>query len=437
MICCLFTGCSKKGKTIIYDNGGKIIATVTDLDSVNSELKDDEKRFFAEYAISEAVEIIKSTKKCNVEEAKDTLRKEASIYTTLDEKILKQIKNHYNDSNIGKTELGCAITDINGTLLAIFSNKDENYATKKQNPHSAFKPLSVYAPALDKGIINWSTVFDDSPYKKVKTDNKGMRNWPANADGKYSMKKVCVCDAVTKSLNTVAVKALAKYGVMNSVEFLQSNFGLSLEAEQKRASIKNEDEIIGNIALGSISEGCSPVDMAGYYQIFANGGNYAKPHSVTKITDKDGKEIYNYKKKTKRVIKETTAYIMNKMLQNVVTAIDGTGKDARIKGVLVGGKTGTGDTNDGNWFVGFTPEYVSSVWHGKGLAKNTSPAVFSAIMTSVTANITGKTQNFPTVSGISQQAYCKESGKMLKYSCHTMDVGFYTADNIPQICDIH
>ena len=437
MICCLFTGCSKKGKTIIYDNGGKIIATVTDLDSVNSELKDGEKRFFVEYAISEAVEIIKSTNKCNDKEAKAILRKEASIYTTLDENILKQIKNHYNDSNIGKTELGCAVTDTNGTLLAIFSNKDENYATKKQNPHSAFKPLSVYAPALDKGIINWSTVFDDSPYKKVNTDNKGMRDWPANADGKYSMKKVCVCDAIAKSLNTVAVKVLAEYGVMNSVEFLQSNFGLSLEEELKRASVKDEDEIIGNIALGSISEGCSPVDMAGYYQIFTNGGNYAKPHSITKITDKNGKEIFNYKQESKRVIKETTAYIMNKMLQNVVTAVDGTGKDARIRGALVGGKTGTGDKNDGNWFVGFTPEYVCSVWHGKGLTKNTSPAVFSAIMTAVTENSQSKTAKFPSVSGVSQQAYCKESGKMLKYSCHTMDVGFYTADNIPQICDIH
>ncbi len=437
MICILFAGCSKKGKTVIYNKDGEKIATIIDLDNIKSELKNNEKRFFAEYAISEAVEIIKSTKKCNVEEAKDTLRKEASIYTTLDENILKQIKNHYNDSNIGKTELGCAVTDINGTLLAIFSNKDENYATKKQNPHSAFKPLSVYSPALDKGIINWSTVFDDSPYKKVKTDNKGMRDWPANADGKYSMKKVCVCDAVAKSLNTVAVKVLAEYGVMNSVEFLQSNFGLSLKSEQKRATVKNEDEIIGNIALGSINEGCSPVDMAGYYQIFANGGNYSKPHSIIKITDKNGKEIYNYKEKSKRVIKETTAYIMNKMLQNVVTAIDGTGKDARIKGVLVGGKTGTGDTNDGNWFVEFTPEYVCSVWHGKGLAKNTSPAVFSAIMTPVTEYSQTKTAKFQYVSGVSQQAYCKESGKMLKYSCNSMDIGFYTMDNIPNTCDIH
>ncbi|MCQ2741246.1 MAG: hypothetical protein MJ210_03925, partial [Alphaproteobacteria bacterium] len=109
-VCCLFAGCSKKGKTLICDNSGKIIATVTDLDSVNSELKDDEKRFFVEYAIGEAIEIIKSTNKCNDEEAKAILRKEASIYTTLDENILKQIKNHYNDSNIGKTEFGCAVT---------------------------------------------------------------------------------------------------------------------------------------------------------------------------------------------------------------------------------------------------------------------------------------------------------------------------------------
>lgn len=435
MTACSFAGCKKKGATFVYDNSGKLIATITDLDNIKFSLKADSRRFFVEYAINEAIEVIKSKNNCDDAEAKDFLRKEIAIHTTLDENIFNQIEKYYEGSNIGKTDFGCAITDVNGTLLATYSNSERDCSSSKVKPHSAFKPLSVYAPAIDNNTVNWSTLFDDSPYKKINTDNSGVRDWPSNADGKYSMKKVCVCDAIAKSLNTVAVKCLSKYGVMNSVEFLQNNFGLSLQSEQKRASLKDEDEIIGNIALGSISGGCSPIDMAGYYQIFANGGIYTKPHSITAIKDKSQNSIYNYSPNSKRVIKDTTAYIMNKMLQGVLTAVDSTGKDAQIKGVLAGGKTGTGDSNDGNWFVGFTPEYVCSVWHGKGLTKNISPAIFCSVMKEVTKNSTKR--NFDIPAGIEQQAYCKESGKLLTYNCNSMDVGYYASDNIPKICETH
>lgn len=444
LLCCLLpliilaglVSCKKEGKTSVYDKAGNLIATVTDLDDVYASMKNDGRRFYVKSAIDEAIDNIKTAKNCGSDEAKEMLRKESSVYTCFDGQIFDCINKHYKVDGVEKTELGIAITDTEGNLLATFSNSQNDISVKKASPHSAFKPLSVYAPAIDENKACWSTVYFDSAYKTVFSQETGEREWPSNADGKYSMENVTVCDAIKKSLNTVAVKCLSDYGVMKSVAFLQDNFDIKLEEEQKRATMSDADEIIGNIALGSIIEGCSPVDMAGYYQIFANSGNYTKPHCVTEIKDKNGSSLYLYSQTKKRVIKETTSFVMNRLLQNVISS-DGTGKEAHLDGISVGGKTGTGDDNEDNWFIGFTPQYVCAVRHGPGKEKNMSPAVFSSVMTAVTEQTENKILNYPSAAGIVQSAYCKESGMLLKFSCKKMDIGYYTEDNIPNMCNMH
>ncbi|MBQ0110469.1 MAG: penicillin-binding protein [Oscillospiraceae bacterium] len=432
------TSCSARGEIKFYDAQGNLMATVKDINNIAEDLKDKNQKSFIEYAVSDALSKIKEQSKCDDNAAKNILLKNCSVYTSFDPTVYKSIVNHYNDNGIEKTPFACVITDTEGLVAATFSSgSDEvNYATKKLDPYSAFKPLSVYAPALDENKITWSSVYKDSPYKNITTEEGKTSAWPQNADGKFSMTDTCVCEGIKKSLNTVAVKCLADYGVMKSIGFLQDKFGFKLEDEQKKASMSDPDEIIGNIAMGYISEGCSPVDMAGYYQMFANGGKYNVPHCVTKIIDSNNREIYTYSLKPKQVIKETTAFIMNRLLQGT-TATGGTGKQAHLNGVLVGGKTGTGVTDDGNWFIGFTPQYVASVWHGKGMPKNTSPAVFSSIMKDVINSTPKKTADFPSAVGIKQEAFCMESGKLLKASCRKMSVGYYISENIPEVCNMH
>ena len=433
-----FVSCKSKGNLNIYDSKGELIVTITDMDDIENNLEDKNEKSFIEFSVSEALGIIKGEFNCDSDRAEKILMENCSIYTSFDKSLYKCIAEHYNDNDIGKTPFGCVISDINGTVLATYSggSKKENFATKKANPYSAFKPLSVYAPALDENLICWSDTYKDSPYKTISSKESKSSAWPQNADGKYSMTDVCISEGIKKSLNTVAVKCLADYGVMKSIAFLQNNLGLKLEDEQKKATMSDPDEIIGNVAMGYISEGCSPVDMAGYYQIFVNGGKYTLPHCITKIVDSNEKEVYIYNPETKPVIKETTSFIMNKLLQGVVQN-GGTGKAAHINGVLVGGKTGTGVTDDGNWFVGFTPEYVCSVWHGSGMPKNTSPEIFSSVMTDVIKIHPTKAVDFPSASGIKQEAFCAESGKLLKYSCRKMEIGYYVSENIPDVCEIH
>lgn len=436
ILACSFTSCKKSGEVSVFDKDGELLAKVSDVESVGGSIENKSLISFIEFALSEALITVQNENGCTRTKAKSILESGYSVYTAFDKTVFESITEHYNDNGIGDTEFGCVITDTSGTVLATYSSESENIAVKKLNPYSAFKPLSVYAPALDSNVICWSSVYTDSPYKKITSKNSESADWPQNANNQYSMKDVCICEGIKKSLNTVAVKCLADYGVLNSIEFLQKNFGFKLKDEQKKASMTNPDEVIGNIAMGYISEGCSPVDMAGYYQIFANGGKYTAPHTVTRIADNSGSDIYVYTPKTKQVIKETTAFIMNNLLQGV-TENGGTGTEARINGTAVGGKTGTDIKDSGNWFVGFTPDYVCSVWHGFGMPKNTCPAVFSSVMSEVSANTPKKTDKFPTAAGVKKEAYCTESGMLLKYTCKKMDVGYYTSDNVPDVCNIH
>lgn len=434
-VCC--ASCKSATTTTVFSSDNASLCVLNDLHNYSKTLEDKNLSAYIEFVINEAQDIISKTNKCDIKKAEKLLADGCSVYTTFDERVYSCICNHINDIDLKNTDVACAITDVSGNLLSVYSAGDKNCALSKTRPYSAFKPLSVYAPALEKNKICWSDTYFDSPYKTV-TDSSGNDvDWPQNADNTYSKKEICIYEAIQKSLNTVAVKCLADYGVNNSISFLEKSFSLSLSTERKAASFYNEDEVIGNIAMGYIVEGCSPVDMAGYYQIFANGGVYTKPHAVSKITDKNGNILYEYKNtESKRVIKETTAYIMNKMLQGVVSE-KGTGKAAAIKGVAVGGKTGTGVENDGNWFIGFTPQFVCSVWHGAGLYKNTSPEIFSNIMTEVVKNTKDAKRDYPNASGIKKELFCKDSGMLLTAKCKKMEMGYYVSGKIPDICNKH
>ena len=253
----------------------------------------------------------------------------------------------------------------------------ENVDKEKTYPGSTFKPLSVYAPAIENGLICWSSMQNDSPLKKVRGEDGADYDWPVNTDGKYSKKNVTVKYSLQNSLNTTAVKWIKKLTVEKSMDFLKSSFGLPLNSERKISLLSSDEEILGNIALGYIADGASLTDMAGYYQIFANGGKYTAPYTVEKITDSGGKTLYTAAPKEKQVISQKAAYIMNRLLLEVISP-GATGKNAAVNGVAAGGKT---DKNADNWFVGFTPAVTCAVWHGGDTTTaNGAPEIFAAII---------------------------------------------------------
>ena len=416
----------------VLDNKDEVIVA----DSV-SNYSNSENAAYLDVVVNEAINALADKYSLTTETAqKKLLNNDYTIYTNFDVQIsstLKDVCGKYSD----KINIGGAITNLDGDLLSVISasrNSENsiNYCLQKNSPCSAFKPLAVYAPAIEKKIINWSTLFDDSPYSKIKGSDGVTKDWPQNASGTYSNTDVTVSKAISKSLNTVAVKCLSKYGVNNSIKFLEKNFGINLDYEKKQSSMKGEDEVIGNIALGSMYQGLSTVDMAGYYQIFANGGIYSSPKTIRMIVDANGETIYESSKERKQVISDETSQIVNELLQNVVTDPEGTGKKAFCKNVPVAGKTGTGDNDVDNWFVGVTSEYSCAIWHSSG-AKNTCPEIFSEVL----KNVEHKKLLFPTSKNVAEKIYCLESGKLASKNCKTFDVGCYTYGTQIPYCDYH
>ena len=433
----IFTLCGCLGNNTpltVLDSKGEKIVEYKSL----SKYEKDENNAYIQIAVDEAVKIIAEKQNLSEKTAKKQLFNGGyTLYTAFDSAVDKAL-NKTCDSLDKEINIGGAITDLNGNLIAAYStdSKDNlNFATKLTDPCSAFKPLSVYAQAVENGVINWSTRYEDSPYKQIKGEDGKYRDWPKNASNVYTKRYAYPFQAIKESINTVAVKCLKDVGVNNSVDFLQTKLGISLADEKYTASVYGEDEIIGNIALGSLSKGVSVVDMAGYYQMFANGGYYSAPKAVLKITDNNSNEIYKIENKPQQVIKATTSELMNRMLREVVT-VGGTGEKANCGDVEVAGKTGTDETGANNWFVGVTPQYSCSVWHSTQ-ANNTAPEIFSAIVNEIYENNTSAVKSFTYKAGLSTVAYCTETGKMAKAGCTLIRVGYFTHDNVPSLCERH
>lgn len=329
--------------------------------------------------------------------------------------------------------LGCAVTDLNGRLVAIYSTSGEgNLARQKASPYSTLKPLSVYAPAVEAGIAHWSVRYEDSPYKQLPVESGGG-DWPANASGKYSEEKVFMYRAVKESLNTVAVKSLADLGVDNAIAFLRGNFPIDLATEAMRLETEGAEEIIGSIALGYLQTGVSAVDMAGCYQIFATGGKYTQLAALTGILDNEGNVLYARQVRSYQTVSPGTADTVRHMLQGVASP-GGMGQAAACQNAEVAGQTGIRDDRSVNWFVGVTPDYSCAVRHGQN-NENQAPEIFAAIMNAV---YNGKEKAaFENHGQMRQIQYCTQSAMAATEACPATEIGYYAANTQLPLCTHH
>ena len=423
-----------KREFTVYNQSGEVIATVEE-----GYTLDDSTMVYCDVAITEAAEILSEKYECSIDKAKAMLWEENfQIYTYIDldmQLALTEVCSKYT----GKFDCGAAVTDLQGNIVATYghsvSRDGINYATHASAPYSSLKPLGVYAQAIEKDVINWSSTYEDTAYKQIVSSDGSQRDWPKNANGEYSNKDVTIYEAIKKSLNTVAVKCLNDVGTLSSVEFLQNNFGIPLSSEQYTAEIYGEEEIIGNIAMGYLKEGVTPIDMSGYYQVFATGGVYDKPSTLYKICDEDGKEVYEREYSPKEVFSPITADLMNKLLQGV-TKTGGTGVEAHCKYTEVAGKTGSADGNAECWFVGVTPEYSCAIWHGQHY-KNLAPALFSRTIEKVYEGNKELKNVFAMHSNLQKLICCEESGMGISEKCTLVQMGYYVPGTQLEVCNKH
>jgi len=346
-----------------------------------------------------------------------------------------------------------------GALLGIVGargnkNSDRilNYATRlTRSPGSVIKPLSVYAPALDKDLITWASVFDDVPISFTLENSGEYSAWPKNNPRIYSG-LTNINHAIETSINTVSVKVLEKLGVENSYEFLKK-LGITTLIERKTDKNGNilSDISEAPLALGATTNGCSLYQITGAYTMLASGGIYRPVHSYTKVYDRNGALLLSFDESETRMISEDSADIMTRMLQNVVKKGTAVGMSISKK-VDVAGKTGTSNANTDKWFIGYTPDYLCGIWYGYvdsrdmgSFKSNPACDIFNTVMSSIYENNKTLLNNrFNHSSNVVKCLYCRDSGLLGSSCCsddprgNRIEVGYFKKGTEPKNhCDTH
>lgn len=290
------------------------------------------------------------------------------IYTAMDPKIQEIVEKYYSDEynfpiddngNLAQSAM-IIIDPFTGDVLGVAGaigkksgNRVTNFATDtKRPPGSAIKPLSVYAPALEDGLINWSTVIEDSP---VTMGSDGNSPWPRNVDRTYSG-NVDIKFAISHSLNTVSVKILRQIGASRSIKFLNDGLGI-------KSLDKDRDSGEASLAMGQPSVGVTLRELTAAYSIYEEG-IMSKPRSFFRVTDKNGVIIIDNAPCQKAVISKENAAIMTKLMESVVDSGTASGKITLDERIDVAGKSGTSSNSFDRYFVGYTPELLGGVWFG-------------------------------------------------------------------------
>lgn len=292
----------------------------------------------------------------------DALYKDGlKIYTTLDtdkQHAAVQAMHHLPETHTddqGLTQPQGAIISIDpktGHILAMVGGRGQDSFNRAsmavRQPGSAFKPF-VYMTAMEHDMTP-DTIMED---KKVE-----YGGWsPHNADNTYQG-RMPLWKALALSVNTVAVQLADKVGPSNVIANAKK-LGITTLVEDGSPN----DDNLASAALGGLTKGVTPLEMAAAYGAFANKGVYIKPTAIVKILDRNGNVLEDNSSDVQKtqVMSEKTAYEMTSMLEGVIAR--GTGTAASI-GRPAAGKTGTTDDNHDAWFIGYTPDIVTAVWVG-------------------------------------------------------------------------
>lgn len=307
----------------------------------------------------------------------DAVYKEGlKIYTSLDidmqhaaERAMKQLPTSYTEKSGIKQPQGAliAIEPHTGYIKAMVGGRGNDQFNRavlaERQPGSAFKPF-VYLAAIESGM-SASTRIDDTPIS--------FGNWsPGNYDGKFRG-TVSMRTSLEQSLNVVAVKLGNHVGVDKPLYYAQQ-MGISTLVMRGNTNDRNL-----SMALGGLTRGVTPLEIASAYGVLAHQGIRVEPVSIIKVVDRSGKVLDQAITKEKQVINEKSAYILTDMMKGVM--IQGTGSAANI-GRPAAGKTGTTNDYKDAWFVGFTPDLATAVWMGfdsdgylAGITGGSTPAV--------------------------------------------------------------
>lgn len=351
------------------------------------------------------------------------------IYSTLDPKVQDAIDKVYMDQKYFKTRQGydadlqSAIVIIDyktGNVVGLRGGAGEKTVLRGLNRAtgmtrqigSNMKPIGVYGPGLEAGVLTAATTFDDVPTTFRANGIKwSVKNYDRGYRGLMSIRK-----AIELSENVVAAKAMMeKVGTEYSYSFLEK-LGISTLTEVDRKSA-------AALALGGMYKGVSPLELAAAYGTIANKGTYIEPRLYTKIDDRNDQLYLKKTQEVRDVMSPENAYILTDMMVNVTEGSQGTGRLAQLRGIQVAAKTGTTSDDKDRWFSAFTPYYVGSVWFGYdtpkylNIATNPGTTVWHDIMAEIHKDLPNAKFSDEKPSGVVSVAVCRDSGLLATDAC--------------------
>lgn len=384
--------------------------------------------YFTDFLAGEVVDDLMTKKGLTKEKAERLLHTGGlHVYSTISAETQRTVNEEFSDdSNFpscvdGQTspQASMVITEVGtGQIKAMVGGRNAagkklfNRATSPRQPGSSIKPLSVYSAALQKsyecylegetfpfvdygfdkqGTKYWGDYITAGSYviDEKMIDGNGNQ-WPQNYSRTYSGTQT-FRTALQQSLNTCAVKIERQVGDDYSIEMLRK-FGISTLQDDTSNPVNDMNPAA--LALGAMTYGTTPLDMALAYAAFPGGGIRTSAVCYTKVTDADGDVILEKTPEKEAVMDKGVAWIMTDVLKSVVSK--GIAGSANISGTQVGGKTGT--TNDAYdiWFCGFTPVYSAALWIGTdeniemNTTSDTAARLFSVIMSQVAGAADGE-----------------------------------------------
>lgn len=299
-----------------------------------------------------------------------------------------------------------------------------------RQPGSTFKLVSTYAPALNELGLSLASTFEDEPYSYP--NGAPVNNANRTFGGTTTIRR-----AIQNSVNVVAVKCLEEVTPAVGLQYLD-NFGFTTlahgtESDADRYGNIYTDENLAT-ALGGITRGVTNIELCASYACIANGGNYIKPIYYTKILDHNGNVLIEKTSAARSVLKETTAWLLTNAMQDVVTK--GTGTACQLDNMVVAGKTGTTESYNDLWFVGYTPYYTCAVWSGYDdnqklpeEARNFHKNLWRKVMNRIHENL--PYQDFPMPSSIERISVCADTGLLPRAGCDVI-TEYFDIGNIPE-----
>ncbi len=363
-----------------------------------------------------------------------------TIYSTEDSKVQDRIEEEHNKEKYmittktkkndkGKlekqqTQAATVIIDQKtGYVLGAvggLGKKETAFGTNRINvpkqTGSSMKPIAVIAPSLEKGLITAGSVVDDVPIDRYKGK---LKNWYSPNKGLSNIRYM-----LRISQNTTEAQLLEKLTPIKSIEFLRELGITSLVTSDENKKANDENL---SLALGGVTYGVSPLEMAAAYATIANDGEYIEPTFYSKIVDSQNNIILEPNQEKRRVISEENAFILQSLLtesmstggEKVNNPENGTGVAAKIPGMQTCGKTGTTNDSFDGWFCGFTPYYTGATWFGYDynawVSSSTSTTIWASIMKDLHKDL--KNKSFEQPKGVTTAKICKDSGLLATDEC--------------------